>query len=535
MAGGKETPRQKMIGMMYLVLTALLALQVSNAVLEKFAIINETLGAMISNGDAANQRALDGLLEGASENQEAKVKAAVDNAKAVRALTKSTMASIEELKKKMLKVSGADEVNNNVINDHSSKVATMMIDVNSPDGKNYEKLLNTYVSELNKYTGGKGNAGKPFEEIAKAPKDMPLFKADDDHSRKSFLEFTFENTPVIAALASVTQVETEILEYEAAALTTLQQAADVNVIKFDQFIPMVRPNASVVAAGAKYTAEMFLTGSSTAINPEFYLDGKTLSVIEDPETKVKMGKVEFTASGGGYDDKGMAKKSFLAKIKMNDKTFEKKIEYYVAQPVIRVTTGNAPTLYMNCGNTVNIEVPALGSAYNPSFSSTGAEIRKGDKPGRVTIIPKQRKITVAVSNGGTSIGTQGFDVKNIPPPRYIAYIGNQPVDLRNGVRANQLPNLRFAAEPDANFKEEVPKDARYQIKRAEVILGRGTTGVQRLNATNGNPDLRSWVTQARPGDRIVIDIKDVSRRTYTDTEEKVDVAGSAGIIQFPIL
>ena len=48
MAGGKETPRQKMIGMMYLVLTALLALQVSNAVLEKFAIINETLNGLIS-------------------------------------------------------------------------------------------------------------------------------------------------------------------------------------------------------------------------------------------------------------------------------------------------------------------------------------------------------------------------------------------------------------------------------------------------------------------------------------------------------
>jgi hypothetical protein len=43
MAGGKETPRQKMIGMMYLVLTALLALQVSNAVLAKFAMIYETL------------------------------------------------------------------------------------------------------------------------------------------------------------------------------------------------------------------------------------------------------------------------------------------------------------------------------------------------------------------------------------------------------------------------------------------------------------------------------------------------------------
>jgi hypothetical protein len=48
MAGGKETPRQKMIGMMYLVLTALLALQVSNAVLEKFAIVNDALEELAS-------------------------------------------------------------------------------------------------------------------------------------------------------------------------------------------------------------------------------------------------------------------------------------------------------------------------------------------------------------------------------------------------------------------------------------------------------------------------------------------------------
>ncbi len=53
-----------------------------------------------------------------------------------------------------------------------------------------------------------------------------------------------------------------------------------------------------------------------------------------------------------------------------------------------------------------------------------------------------------------------------------------------------------------------------------MILGRGTAGVQRLNATNENPDLRSWISQARPGDRIVIDIKDVSRRTFKDEEEK---------------
>ena len=91
---------------------------------------------------------------------------------------------------------------------------------------------------------------------------------------------------------------------------------------------------------------MFLTGSSTAILPEFYKDGAKLNVVED-KTGVKMGKVEFVASGGNYV-KGFAKKSFKAEIKMNDRTFTENIEYEVAQPTIRVTTGNAPTLYMNC-------------------------------------------------------------------------------------------------------------------------------------------------------------------------------------------
>src|SRR5690606_707745 len=243
-------------------------------------------------------------------------------------------------------------------------------------------------------------------------------------------------------------------------------------------------------------------GSSSSINPEFFMNDGALPVEQDPKTNVKMGKIEFTATAGNYDAQGFAKKTFVAKIKMNDQEFDEVVEYLVAQPTIKVTTGNAPTLYLNCGNNVLIEVPALGTSYKPSFNAGGAaQIIPGDKPGRVTIIPKQRKVNVNVSNGGTPVGATSFDVKNIPDPRYIAYVGNQPVDLRQGIRANQIPNLRFVAEPDANFKEEVPKDARYRIKRAQVSLGRGTTAVQTVNATNETPDLRAWISQARPGDR----------------------------------
>ena len=529
MAGKKETPRQKMIGMMYLVLTALLALQVSNAVLEKFAIINQTLVGLITEGNNESEKVLQQIMADAGESQDAGVLKAKDNAQKVRDLTKSTIAAIEKLKKDMMAKSGHAEVNDDLITDHSSKVAAMMVDTKSPVGTGYENLLNNYVKELNTLTG----IDPPFTKIAKAPKEIPIFASNDDHVRKNFLTFTFENTPVIAALASVTQAETEILDYESRALDKLSKDAGAKRISFDQFIPMVRAKSSTVAAGAKYEAQMFLTGSSTALESEFFQDGKKLPIIEDV-SGVKMGKVEFTASGGNYDKNGIASKRFKAVIEVKGQKFEQDIEYFVAQPVIRVTTGNAPTLYMNCGNTVNIEVPALGTNYNPTFSGASADIIKGDRPGKVTIIPKARKITVAVSNGGIKIGDQGFDVKNVPDPRYIAYIGNTPVDLRNGIKANQIATLRFAAEPESNFKEEVPKDARYRVKRAEIILGRGTAGVQRLNATNENPDLRSWTNQARPGDRIIIDVKDVIRRTYQDEEEKVVPKGSQGIISIPV-
>ncbi len=77
---------------------------------------------------------------------------------------------------------------------------------------------------------------------------------------------------------------------------------------------MVRAKSSTVAAGAKYEAQMFLTGSSTAISLSSSWMVDNLPIID--EGSVKMGKIEFTAQGGGYDPHGIAKKSFKAEIKV---------------------------------------------------------------------------------------------------------------------------------------------------------------------------------------------------------------------------
>src|SRR5688500_15349767 len=151
MAGGKETPRQKMIGMMYLVLTALLALQVSSAVLEKFAIINETMVQFKQETIEKNASTLNEIVKEAGKSQNARVVNARENAQKIRELTQTTLANIDKVKVKMMELSNTDRINESLINDHSSKVAAMM--VTTPVGKDFEKLLNDYVTQLRTYSG----------------------------------------------------------------------------------------------------------------------------------------------------------------------------------------------------------------------------------------------------------------------------------------------------------------------------------------------------------------------------------------------
>src|SRR5690349_14060043 len=110
MAGGKETPRQKMIGMMYLVLTALLALQVSSAVLEKFAIINETMLSFNARSMSQNAATLNEIVKEAGKSPNARVVNARENAQKVRELTTTTLDNVRKVKVEMMKLSNTDKV-----------------------------------------------------------------------------------------------------------------------------------------------------------------------------------------------------------------------------------------------------------------------------------------------------------------------------------------------------------------------------------------------------------------------------------------
>ena len=234
MSGGKETPRQKMIGMMYLVLTALLALNVSNAVLEKFAIIDDTLSKAVNDNNGVggiNDGKLTSILNSKVEDKtDAKGKA-----QKVRDLTKGTIDYMDKLKKDLSSEQDGKLIERAELVTNTNNAEEIMINHNKPEiGEGYEKKLVTYVNELNQIMGIK----PPFKKLTRTALDYDEFK-DGPHKDKPFLEFAFEGVPTMAAVATISETESEILGYEAVALDSLKRRVSAATYEVDQLVPMV--------------------------------------------------------------------------------------------------------------------------------------------------------------------------------------------------------------------------------------------------------------------------------------------------------
>ncbi len=513
MAGGKETPRQKMIGMMYLVLTALLALQVSNSILDKFISIDQSLAIQNKVSDAKNGKTLSSISKNVEERgSQPKEVTVLNKAKEVRSLTNEVIDYVSGIKKD---ITGELDENGQVQGKKSEDgVENLMLA--KKKGEELKQKLNEYAQKLSQVSG------VDIEPLAKDPSEIDYLKNDRDQKNKSFAEFNFMKTPKVAAMATLTEMMSEVRRAETDALEKLAEEVGAKDISFDQIVPLVRPNSNTVAAGAKFEAQLFITASSSGTTPKFMRDGSALPVGATPQG-ISYGKVEFTATPGAYDPQTlMAKKSFKAQIALKDTTYNINHEYFVVKPVIQVRSAALSALYLNCGNELNIQVPALGTNYNPSFSSNDATVIKGSKKGLVTVIPSGRsKVKISVSSGGSALGSETFSVKKVPLPSYSFKLRGKEVDFKSGVKATAMRSLTVKAIADENFAREVPKDAKYRVREMNVTLARGTRPVVNQRFTSESLNLSKFATQARPGDRIVIEIKKVTRKTYQKKNERV--------------
>lgn len=508
MAGGKETPRQKMIGMMYLVLTALLALQVSNSVLEKFIFINQAFENTNAENSGENQNKVDAIQKTVKEsgNRDQDV-AVLEKAQKVRQTTTKILEELEVYKEELVKRTGGKDQNGNYIGQKDIDAASAMF-VNELKGDELRDKLNAYSAFLRETTGD--NSIRP---IALDAKDIPVFAQDPNQNKKGFAELNFgHNTPMVGALASLSQLQSDVLTVETKALEELAAEVGAADLKFDNIFLMVKPESRIVAAGTSYKADMFITASSSSVKPTMKVNGKDIPV------EGGFGKIEFVTSAGNYDKEGNARKTYIGEITMKqpgkpDTTFVDTVEYIVQKPVMQIQSASVQALYLNCGNELNVQVPALGTNYNPTFNTKGGNNFKGTEKGEVTVVPKSANVTLSVSSNGNLIGAQDFKVKRIPKPEIKVYSGGREVDQKRGVKSAPR-SLKIQAEPDESFAQFLPKDALFRVAESEITLVRSGRAVVPIKAKGPDVNLSQLASQARSGDAIVIEVKKVQRRNF---------------------
>ncbi len=527
MAGGKETPRQRLIGLMYIVFLALIALQVSSAIIEKFMFLNASLEAAVGNAKTLSDSKIAGIAKAVDEQP--KYRNILEQANQVKKESRAIIDYIEKLKQDLITGTGGkdDEGKLNGAKETDKVQEDMIGGGDSKNGKAYDlkKKLDAYINTMTQLTGVK------YTPLAMDAKDDPMFKNDREQKKKDFAHINFEETPLVAALAVMSDKQSRIANMESDVLGELAKKVGAASYKFDNIKAFYAAKSATVAAGTDYEADMFIMATASGISPTMKYRGAPVKVENG------FGKVKFKAAAGNYDKEGNSKQTWEGTITIKkpgsseDTTYKLVADYIVAKPVIQVQSGSVSALYLNCGNPLNIQVPALGSTYQPSFSASGAQIVNGGQKGEIIVVPNSKnKVKINVSSAGTAIGFQEFDVRQIPRPSLEVRQNGAPVDMRRGLNAPGPAALEIVPVPDPSFAGALPKEAMYRVASGEVVLARGKSPVNRFAITGNGINMTALRAQARPGDRIVLEVKTVQRkRNYGGGVDEIEIPGNVGV------
>jgi gliding motility-associated protein GldM len=377
--------------------------------------------------------------------------------------------------------------------------------------------------------------GNEFSSLTLDPKEDPQYyigrddkagkkgRLDDHVKGKDWSQVNFDHSPMVACLARLTDIQSKLVTIDTKVISLVKNSLGAADFKFDKLGVMANADANTVVAGTPYRAQIFLTAYSDKLQPKITVSGKNLKVVNGK------GEYKRLASASGKADKdGLFTNSYVATIEVPDplnpaemKKFTETIKYKVAKPVIKVESGAVSALYLNCGNALNITVPALGAMYKPKFTVTkgAASITGTNGKGKVVIIPtKPGKVTIRVSSGGQTIGSQTFGVRSVPKPKFILRKSNvkgKKVNLKNGEKLPGPSTLYVQSfVDDETFKTNLPKDSKYKVVKWKVEILKGSRPLGSKTFTSPSGNIRSLLGKASDGARIYCEVQKVKRKNY---------------------
>lgn len=531
MAGAKETPRQKLVGLMYLVLLALLALQVSSAVIFKFEQLNKNMEHANSEMLDKNKFKLTGIETEVNKLSSPVVQMKLlQSGKTIRSKTDSLTAYIEQLKKQLITETGGFDKDGNMIGaTEETKVEGFMIGINKK-GKAYilKDKLDKHIAWINSLNIIQ------FKPIALGGNEHPVYKNKEEQKHKDFAELNFAQSPLVASLATLSELESNIINIERLSLDQIANKINLEDYKVKDLVPMVRTGSNYVIAGKKYEADLFLTAQLATEKPSMFLGNQEIDVNEQG-----MGKIKFSTGAESFDVNGLARKKWTARIKIKkpngkDTIYQITQEYIVAKPTLNFQSAELPALYMNCGNKVKVNVPELGAEFIPDFGITGGSIEKSGAKGEITVIPNSNKVKINVKSDGIPIGDKDFAVRKIPLPTVQIKNGTAAINVLNGINKNDINKLVISVEANPDFKTFLPQDARYKIKKWNVILARRSSAKGKDAGSGTRLNLGNKFEMAQPGDRIVVEIEEMVRINFRNEEEEVKLTPEMKVLAVSI-
>jgi gliding motility-associated protein GldM len=439
MAHGKETPRQKMIGMMYLVLMALLALNVSRDVLNAFVLVDESLTKTTENFYHKNDVYYKEFDRAAAENP---VKAGPWKAKADEVKRKSDELHkyIQGLKLEIVRKTEGDDteaiVGENIVGDkivgkdNTMIPAEIMIGANK-DGKanDLRNALEEYREYLLSLVDEKGTDTRDAIKTSLNTDDPPakegeILRWQDEH---------FEELPMVAVITLMSKMQSDVRNAESDAIRYLFSQIEAGSFNFNLVEPVVIPNSNHVVRGTEYKANIFMAAFDTTQEPTVYI-GEYDSTIADDGTieyrmKGELGRdysaVPVAGGKGMYSvtssTVGWKKWGGIISLKRLDGGITSKpfrSQYQVAEPSLVVSATKMNVFYLGVPNPVEISVPGVPADRIVASTNNG---RISPSGGAFIVNPTKEgtsQITVSVREEGAvhSRGSKNFRVRKVPNP-----------------------------------------------------------------------------------------------------------------------
>ncbi len=462
MAGGNLSPRQKMINVMYLFLTCMLALNVSKDILDAFININDNLNNTNEIFITKNQSTYNALEQAYLSNESnPQYQLAHKSARGLLEKTDSIIESIQYYKDTIIFYADKipadkrfklpdkigfyrydDDLKDTIKleqsieqKDNTSIPAQIMVgpEGNSIHGINLKNKFDEYreyVLDL-VYGFGVDSTSELAKSISVSLNTADVPGGKHEAGLKSWQNRNFEHLPLIAVITIMTQMQAAIRNIEGDVLNLMYGTLDAEAFKFNKLEPIVLPTSTYIMRGNDYSAKIFLAAFDTTQAPIVEIgyvrtDDKGKSYIEKPykvQVDPKTGMATYTSRGTSV---GLQKYQGLIKIPKPNSSdtliYKFDNEYQVAEPSLVVSPTKMNVFYIGPDNPVKISVPGVSSdKISASITpATHGTIRKGRGDEYVVRVSRPGTCKVAVTaelqGKRQAMGSVDFRIKRVPDP-----------------------------------------------------------------------------------------------------------------------